>query len=141
MTNASGKGIFGTYHPRAVPNTTVASAHYSIVTETAIPGADLHARGKVRDVYRADGQLLIAATDRISAFDYILPTGIPRKGRVLTQLSIFWFDFLRDVVPTHFITADITRFPPEFREHADQLEGRSMLVKRADMIEIDLHAA
>jgi phosphoribosylaminoimidazole-succinocarboxamide synthase len=91
----------------------------------------------VRDVYRADGALLIAATDRISAFDYILPTGIPNKGRVLTQLSIFWFDYFRDVTPTHFITADISRFPEDFRAHADQLEGRSMLVKRADMIEIE----
>jgi phosphoribosylaminoimidazole-succinocarboxamide synthase len=115
----------------------VASAHYSIITETSIAGAQLHARGKVRDVYRADGALLIAATDRISAFDYILPTGIPNKGRVLTQLSIFWFDYFRDVTPTHFITADISRFPEDFRAHADQLEGRSMLVKRADMIEIE----
>ena len=115
----------------------MASAQYSIVTETAVPGAELHARGKVRDVYRAGDRLLIAATDRISAFDYILPTGIPNKGRVLTQLSIFWFDFLREVVPTHFITADLSEFPEVFRAHADQLEGRSMLVKRADMIEVE----
>ena len=74
---------------------------------TALPGIEKHAQGKVRDVYRVDGQLLIVATDRISAFDYILPTGIPDKGRVLTQLSIFWFNFLRDVTPTHFLTANV----------------------------------
>jgi phosphoribosylaminoimidazole-succinocarboxamide synthase len=74
------------------------------------------------------------ATDRISAFDYILPTGIPDKGRVLTQLSIFWFDFLRDVTPTHFITADVSGFPAPARE---QLEGRAMLVEHARMVEIE----
>ena len=74
--------------------------------------------GKVRDVYRVDGRLLIVATDRISAFDYILPTGIPDKGRVLTQLSIFWFDFLRDLTPTHFLTANVegvSRAAPRLR--------------------------
>jgi phosphoribosylaminoimidazole-succinocarboxamide synthase len=115
----------------------VTSAQNSILTETLLPGLELHARGKVRDVYRADGRLLIVATDRISAFDYILPTGIPRKGRVLTQLSIFWFDFLRDVVPTHYITADVDQYPEPLRQARSQLEGRSMLVKRAEMIEIE----
>lgn len=82
-------------------------------------------------------RLLIVATDRISAFDYILATGIPDKGRVLTQLSIFWFDFLRDVAPTHFLTASVADYPAPLPQFEDQLEGRSMLVKRADMVEIE----
>jgi phosphoribosylaminoimidazole-succinocarboxamide synthase len=108
-----------------------------VLLQTEIPGAELLGRGKVRDVYRADGKLLIVATDRISAFDYILPTGIPRKGEVLTQLSIFWFDFLRDVVPTHFLTADVTRYPAPFSSHRDQLDRRSMLVAEAHMVQIE----
>ena len=109
----------------------------NIILNTELPGIEQHARGKVRDVYRVDGQLLIVATDRISAFDYILPTGIPDKGRVLNQLSIFWFDFLRDVTPTHFLTADVDQYPAALRPFRDQLEGRSMLVKRARMVEIE----
>jgi phosphoribosylaminoimidazole-succinocarboxamide synthase len=105
--------------------------------ETDFPGVERHGRGKVRDVYRIDGRLLIVATDRISAFDYILPTGIPDKGKVLTQLSIFWFDFLRELTPTHFLTAQVEDYPEPLRRFRDQLEGRSMLVKRADMIEIE----
>jgi phosphoribosylaminoimidazole-succinocarboxamide synthase len=108
-----------------------------IITETALDGVELLARGKVRDIYRAGDRLLIVATDRISAFDYILPTGIPDKGRVLTQLSIFWFDYLREIVPTHFITADLAQYPEPLRAQAGQIEGRSMLVKRADMIQIE----
>lgn len=95
------------------------------------------ARGKVRDVYRFDERLLIVATDRISAFDYILPTGIPDKGRVLTQLSLFWFGFLKDVTPTHLLTADVSQFPEPLRAHREQLEGRSMLVRRAEMIQVE----
>ncbi len=113
------------------------STSTSTILTTDLPGFELHGRGKVRDVYRVDGKLLIVATDRISAFDYVLPTGIPDKGRVLTQLSIFWFDFLRDLTPTHFLTANIEDYPEALRSHADQLEGRSMLVKRADMVEIE----
>ncbi len=108
-----------------------------VLLQTEIPGAELVGRGKVRDVYRADGKLLIVATDRISAFDYILPTGIPRKGEVLTQLSIFWFDFLCNVVPTHFLTADVSRYPAPFSSHPDQLDRRSMLVVEADMVQIE----
>ncbi len=108
-----------------------------IVLQTDIPGVELHARGKVRDVYRVDDRILFIATDRISAFDYILPTGIPDKGRVLTQLSIFWFDFLRDLTPTHFITADVDEYPAPLPQYRTQLEGRSMLVKRAKMVEIE----
>jgi len=109
----------------------------TIILHTDLPGIERHAQGKVRDVYRVDGQLLIAATDRISAFDYILPTGIPDKGKVLTQLSIFWFDFLRDVTPTHFVTANVDEYPAPLRQLREQLEGRSMLVKRAQMVEIE----
>ena len=109
----------------------------TVILHTELPGIEKHAQGKVRDVYSVDGRLLIVATDRISAFDYILPTGIPDKGRVLTQLSIFWFDFLRDVTPTHFLTANVDEYPTALRPFRDQLEGRSMLVKRAQMVEIE----
>jgi phosphoribosylaminoimidazole-succinocarboxamide synthase len=109
----------------------------TVILNTDLPGIERHAQGKVRDVYRVDGQLLIVATDRISAFDYILPTGIPDKGRVLTQLSIFWFDFLRAVTPTHFLTANVDEYPAALRQFRSQLAGRSMLVKRAEMVEIE----
>jgi phosphoribosylaminoimidazole-succinocarboxamide synthase len=109
----------------------------SVILNTELPGIEKHAQGKVRDVYQVDGRLLIVATDRISAFDYILPTGIPDKGRVLTQLSIFWFDFLRDVTPTHFLTANVDEYPAALRPFREQLEGRSMLVKRAQMVQIE----
>ena len=109
----------------------------SVILETDLPGIARHARGKVRDVYSVDNRLLIVATDRISAFDYILGTGIPDKGRVLTQLSIFWFDFLRELTPTHFLTADVSEYPAPLPQFRDQLEGRSMLVKRAKMIDIE----
>ncbi len=109
----------------------------NVITETGLSGIERYARGKVRDVYAVDDRLLIIATDRISAFDYILPTGIPDKGKVLTQLSIFWFDFLRDVTPTHFLTANVDEYPEPLRAYRQQLEGRSMLVKRARMVEIE----
>jgi phosphoribosylaminoimidazole-succinocarboxamide synthase len=115
----------------------VNSTHNSVLLETDLPAVERHGSGKVRDVYRVGDQLLIVATDRISAFDYILATGIPDKGRVLTQLSIFWFDFLRDVTPTHFLTARVEDYPAPLPEFRNQLEGRSMLVKRARMIEIE----
>ena len=105
--------------------------------ESSLAGVERHARGKVRDVYSVDGGLLIVATDRISAFDYILATGIPDKGRVLTQLSVFWFDFLKDLTPTHFLTASVDQYPPPLWAYRDQLEGRSMLVRRAAMIDIE----
>jgi len=107
------------------------------ILETNLPGLELYARGKVRDVYRVDDKLLIVATDRISAFDYILPTGIPDKGKVLTQLSVFWFDLLRDIVPTHFICAQVDEYPASSRKFREQLVGRSMLVKRARMVEVE----
>jgi phosphoribosylaminoimidazole-succinocarboxamide synthase len=115
----------------------VHSTQNPVLLETKLPGIELHACGKVRDVYRVGEQLLIVATDRISAFDYILPTGIPDKGKVLTQLSIFWFDFLRDLTPTHFLTARVDEYPAALGAFRDQLEGRSMLVKRAKMIDVE----
>ena len=120
--------------PKAIVNAHQESRHSG--NESA-PASPPYARGKVRDVYSLGEQLLIVATDRISAFDYILATGIPDKGRVLTQLSIFWFDFLRDVTPTHFITADVAEYPDALQAFRDQIEGRSMLVKRAKMVEIE----
>jgi phosphoribosylaminoimidazole-succinocarboxamide synthase len=109
-----------------------------VLLQTDFPDLQLHASGKVRDVYRiGDQQLLFIATDRISAFDYILATGIPHKGRVLSQISLFWFDFLADVVPNHLITADVDQYPQPVRKYADQLRGRSMLVERAQMFPVE----
>ena len=108
-----------------------------IIIQTNLPGVELLARGKVRDVYALGDRLLIVATDRLSAFDYVLPTGIPDKGKVLTQLSVFWFDFLRAVTPTHFLTADVDEYPEPLADYRDQLEGRSMLVKRAQITPIE----
>jgi phosphoribosylaminoimidazole-succinocarboxamide synthase len=104
--------------------------NHDVVLETKVPGLKLRARGKVRDIYDDGDRLLFIATDRISAFDYILATGIPEKGRVLTQMTLFWLDFLRDVVPNHFLSTDMSGLPPE-------LEGRSMWVKRAEMFDIE----
>jgi len=110
----------------------------SVLLQTDFPDLQLHASGKVRDVYRlGDEQLLFIATDRISAFDYVLGTGIPHKGRVLTQLSLFWFDFLSDIVPNHLITAEVERYPQAVHNYADQLRGRSMLVQRAEMFPVE----
>ncbi|HEY6763373.1 MAG TPA: phosphoribosylaminoimidazolesuccinocarboxamide synthase [Candidatus Sulfotelmatobacter sp.] len=110
----------------------------SVLLNTDFPDIPIHASGKVRDVYRlGDEQLLFVATDRISAFDYVLATGIPHKGRVLSQMSLFWFDFLADVVPNHLITADVDRYPKEVRKYSDQLRGRSMLVQRAEMFPVE----
>jgi phosphoribosylaminoimidazole-succinocarboxamide synthase len=110
----------------------------SVLLNTDFPDIPIHASGKVRDVYRlGDEQLLFVATDRISAFDYVLATGIPHKGRVLSQMSLFWFDFLADVVPNHLITADVNEYPREARKYADQLRGRSMLVQRAEMFPVE----
>jgi len=115
----------------------VESIQEQIILETSLSGVEKFSQGKVRDVYRLGDQLLIIATDRLSAFDVVLPTGIPDKGRVLTQLSIFWFDLLRDVTATHFLTADVDAYPAALRPFRSQLEGRSMLVKRADMVPIE----
>src|SRR6476660_5262286 len=109
-----------------------------VLLHTDFPELELHASGKVRDVYNVSAdQLLFVATDRISAFDYVLSTGIPHKGRVLTQISLFWFDFLRDLVPNHLVTADVTRYPATVRSYADLLRGRSMMVVRAEMVPVE----
>jgi phosphoribosylaminoimidazole-succinocarboxamide synthase len=107
------------------------------IFETSLPGIERHARGKVRDVYAAGEFLVIVATDRLSAFDYVLPTPIPDKGRVLTQLTLFWLDQLRDLVPNHFVSASVDEYPAQFRPFRDQLEGRSMLVRRARMFDVE----
>jgi phosphoribosylaminoimidazole-succinocarboxamide synthase len=109
-----------------------------VILLTDCPELELYASGKVRDVYRLDGgHLLFVATDRISAFDYVLATGIPHKGRVLTQISLFWFDFLRHLVPNHLVTADVELYPASVRKYADQLRGRSMMVVCADVVAIE----
>jgi phosphoribosylaminoimidazole-succinocarboxamide synthase len=110
----------------------------SVLLRTDFPDLKLHASGKVRDVYNvSDDALLFVASDRISAFDYILATGIPHKGRVLNQISLFWFDYLADVVPNHLITANVDEYPAAVRKYADQLRGRSMLVRRAEMFPVE----
>ena len=108
-----------------------------VLLQTELPGVELAGRGKVRDIYTLGDRLLIVATDRISAFDYILGTGIPGKGRVLTQMTLFWLDFLKPLIANHLITADVGEYPAVLRPFADQLEGRSMLVRKAQMIDIE----
>ena len=110
----------------------------TVLLQTDFPDLELYASGKVRDIYRLDDdRLLFVATDRISAFDYVLATGIPHKGRVLTQISLFWFDFLRDLVANHVITAEVEQYPAAVQKYADQLRGRSMLVARAGMAPVE----
>ena len=106
--------------------------------ETELPGLPLLRRGKVRDVYAIDAErLLIVATDRISAFDYVLGSGIPDKGRILTQLSAYWFASLGDIVPNHLLSTDPREFPAAAAAHADVLKGRSMLVRRTTPVPIE----
>jgi phosphoribosylaminoimidazole-succinocarboxamide synthase len=110
----------------------------SVLLKTDFPDLKLHASGKVRDVYNIDDkQLLFVASDRISAFDYVLATGIPHKGQVLNQISLFWFDYLADIVPNHLITADVNKYPAAARKYEDQLRGRSMLVRRAEIFPVE----
>ena len=107
------------------------------ITQTSLPGVTLFRRGKVRDVYEVDDKLLIVATDRLSAFDVVLPSAIPLKGAVLTSLSLFWFKLLEEAVPNHFVTADVNLYPPPLPGYRDQLEGRSMLVSRAEVFPVE----
>lgn len=107
------------------------------ITQTNIPGVKLHARGKVRDVHDLGDMLLIAATDRLSAFDVVLPTPIPGKGKLLTRMSAFWFSQTTHIVPNHLIATDVSKFPPPLPQFADQLEGRSMLVKKCRRIDYE----
>ena len=109
-----------------------------VLLQTDFSELELFASGKVRDVYLVGADhLLFVATDRISAFDYVLATGIPHKGRVLTQLSLFWFEFLKGIVPNHLVTAEVSEYPAEVQAYADQLRGRSMLVQRAEMFAVE----
>jgi len=109
--------------------------------QTDLGETPLLARGKVRDIYALgpapDSDLLFIATDRISAFDHVLATGIPDKGRILTQLSLFWFNFLREFVPNHVITADVAEYPASLAPYRSQLEGRSMIVRRLQMFPVE----
>jgi phosphoribosylaminoimidazole-succinocarboxamide synthase len=110
----------------------------SPLIDSSLADLELVRRGKVRDVYAVDdAHLLIVATDRISAFDYVLGSGIPDKGRILTQLSAFWFDKVADLVPHHLVTADVSRFPASLARYADVLRGRSMLVRRTTPFTIE----
>ncbi|HKF02160.1 MAG TPA: phosphoribosylaminoimidazolesuccinocarboxamide synthase [Candidatus Sulfotelmatobacter sp.] len=110
----------------------------SVLLRTDFSDLKLRASGKVRDVYDvSDDTLLFVASDRISAFDYVLATGIPHKGKVLNQISLFWFDFLADVVPNHLITADVEKYPAAVQKYADQLRGRSMLVRKAEIFPVE----
>jgi len=104
---------------------------------TDLGSTTLLGRGKVRDLYAVGDALLLVATDRISAFDHVLGTGIPDKGKILTQISLFWFEFLKDVVPNHLIAVEVSEFPASLKPYREQLEGRSMLVKRAEMYPLE----
>ena len=105
--------------------------HSDVLLQADLSDFELVGRGKVRDIYAVDDHLLIIATDRISAFDFILGSGIPSKGRILTQMSLFWLDMIKDIVPNHLVTAEVHEFPEGLQKYVHQLEGRSMLVKRA----------
>ena len=100
--------------------------------ESSLPGVPLLTRGKVRDMYDLGDQLLIVVSDRISAFDVVLPTAIPGKGKVLNQLSAYWFEQTKDLLPNHVLTTDVDDYPAELQVHAAQLTGRSMVVRRAE---------
>jgi phosphoribosylaminoimidazole-succinocarboxamide synthase len=113
----------------------VASPKMSVISQTDFPALKLRGRGKVRDIYELGDRLLIVATDRLSAFDVVLPTPIPDKGRVLTQLSLFWFDKLADVVPNHILSAK--HFDGELAPYAAALEGRAMLVRKTEPVPIE----
>src|SRR5262245_60914642 len=107
------------------------------IRQTDLPGVKLHSRGKVRDIYDLGAHYLIVASDRISAFDVVLPTPIPDKGKVLTQVSEFWFEHLRDLVPNHLVSTRLEEFPREVQAHRAQVQGRSMLVRKALVFPIE----
>ena len=107
------------------------------ILETNLPNLEPSLRGKVRDIYDLGDKLLIVATDRISAFDWVEPVGIPDKGKVLTQMSVFWFDRMKDVVKNHLISVDLKDFPEEFQQSPEQFDGRSMLVKKCEMFPVE----
>lgn len=107
------------------------------VTETNFENLKLVHRGKVRDLYDLGDKLLMVASDRISAFDVVMNEPIPNKGAVLTSLSLFWFDFLKDIVPNHLITAEVDEYPEECAPYKEDLQGRSMLVKKAEPLPVE----
>jgi len=108
-----------------------------VILQTNFPKLKLFARGKVRDIYEVGDYLLLVSTDRLSAFDVIMNQGIPYKGTVLTKISEFWFNLTQDVISNHFITSDVNQYPEECKEYADDLKGRSMLVKKAKVVPIE----
>ncbi len=108
-----------------------------VLLQSSLPGIKLFKRGKVRDVYDLGEDLLIVATDRISAFDCVIPTGIPDKGKILTAISLFWFDYLSDVIENHLIEIDVNKYPKKLQKYKGQLEGRSMIVKKAELIPVE----
>lgn len=131
------RGVFSiSTKRRSVWDTQKEMCRDEIVLDTQLP-LPLRAKGKVRDIYDCGDAFLFVASDRISAFDCILGSGIPCKGRVLTQMSLFWFDFLRDTIPSHLLTADVHEYPGELARHRPVIEGRSMLVKKAEMVQVE----
>ena len=108
-----------------------------VVLKTEFPDIQLLNRGKVRDIYELGELLLLVATDRISAFDVVLPNGIPEKGRVLTQISIYWFEQMKDIIQNHIVATEIRDFPEKLRKYGDILEGRSMLVKKTQQLPVE----
>jgi phosphoribosylaminoimidazole-succinocarboxamide synthase len=107
------------------------------IVETNLEGLRLHGRGKVRDIYDLGDHFLIVASDRLSAFDVVLPTPIPGKGKVLTQMSAFWFEHFASLVPHHLVSVRLADFPPEVQRHREQVQGRSMLVRKATVFPIE----
>ena len=108
-----------------------------VILNTDFPKLKLYAKGKVRDIYEVGENLLLVSSDRISAFDIIMNQGIPYKGMVLTKISEFWFDFTKDIIPNHFITTDVNKYPEECKEYAEVLKNRSMLIKKAKVVPIE----
>lgn len=108
-----------------------------IIMQTDLTDIKFLRRGKVRDIYDLGNSLLLIASDRISAFDVVLPTGIPGKGKVLTQISIYWFQQMKDIIKNHLITTDINDYPEKCHKYTEQLEGRSMLVRKAEQLPVE----
>ncbi len=108
-----------------------------VILNTRFPNLKLYAKGKVRDIYEVGEYLLLVSTDRLSAFDVIMNQGIPYKGTVLTKISEFWFNFTKDIIPNHFITTDVNKYPVECKEYSDALKNRSMLIKKAEVVPIE----
>ena len=111
--------------------------HPEVLLNTNFPNLKLYAKGKVRDIYEVGDYLLLVSTDRLSAFDVIMSQGIPYKGMVLTKISEFWFNLTKDIIPNHFITTDVNKYPAECKEYSEVLQNRSMLIKKAKVIPIE----